>query len=101
MRPIALSVVLLLCAAPAVAQDLRTLCRTSAGIAAAAAEARLEGGTTQAQAAAQLQAGNDAPALQLLVPEIAAWVWTLPEDQLDPSAIEAAFAEQCLAQGRQ
>jgi hypothetical protein len=101
MRPIALSVVLALCAAPAVAQDLRTLCQTSAGIAAAAAEARLAGGTTQAQVVVNLQEANEAPAVQLLVPEIAAWVWTLPEDQLDPAAIEAAFVEQCLAQGTQ
>ena len=101
MRHIALSLTLGLCAVPAAGQDLRTLCRTSAGIAAAAAEARLAGETTQAQAVVNLQAENESPAVQLLVPEIAAWVWTLPEEQLDPAAIEAAFAEQCRVQGTQ
>lgn len=98
MRRIA-ALFLAFCAAPAMAQDLPTLCETSAGIAAAATEVRLAGGTTEAQAVARLQAENDSPAAQVLVPEIAAWVWTLPEAQLDPAAIEAAFAEQCLAQG--
>jgi hypothetical protein len=98
MRLIALTLALCLPAAAAPADGLRALCEESAAMAAEASELRrAEAG--EAEAAAEIAAGTEAPALAALAPQIAAWVWTLPADALAPEEIRAAFVAQCLEQG--
>ena len=98
MRLVVLALALCLPAAAAPAQGLRALCEESAGLAAEAAELR-RAEADEAEAAAELAARAEAPALAALAPQIAAWVWTLPEAALAPDEIRAAFVAQCLEQG--
>lgn len=88
-----------LSAAPAFGQSLRSLCETSAETAEDAAQMRRDGTHTEAEALAEIAARHaDAPELQALAAEIAAWVWSLPEDDLDPRAIGVAFFDRCIGQ---
>lgn len=101
MRPIILAIALALClpAAVAGADDLRALCEESAAMAADAAEMRRANADEAEAAAGIAEAHADAPAIETLAPQIAAWVWTLPADALEPEEIRAAFVAQCLEQG--
>lgn len=85
--------------ATAPADELRALCETSAAMAAEAAEMRRATADEAEAATGIAEAHADAPSVETLAPRIAAWVWTLPADALEPEEIRTAFVAQCLEQG--
>lgn len=92
------AICLIVCAAPALAQDKPELCRITAAIAGSAVAERA-GGAARDQAVAAVSGGlEDGQAgYEAAVPHIVDWVYTLPEEQLT-GEVATAYEAACLAQ---